>query len=187
MAENCWDGKEATVLTTVLLWAPSSACSLSVDHMNINVIHESKISQTYYFFISFSCNTNPNVLDFFTLSFHLFLLCSWHLSISKLHSFPAPFLHLFCLILTCPLQMFFSPCILSFLCLSTFSFYLSFSKHLLTSPLRVCKLLSLNDFLLPPPVNRARFDQANEIENFHLRQIDFKPETTCGQGTEKKK
>lgn len=32
----------------------------------------------------------------------------------------------------------------------------------------------------------ARFDQANEIENFHLSQIDFKPETTCGQRGGKK-
>ncbi len=53
----------------------------------------------------------------------------------------------------------------------------SFSEQLLTSPLRVCELLGLNDFLLPSPVSSAPFDQANEIENFHLSQIDFKPET----------
>ena len=54
------------------------------------------------------------------------------------------------------------------------------SEQLLTSPLRVCELLGLNDFLLPPPVNSAPFDQANEIENFHLSQIDFKPENAHG-------
>lgn len=58
--------------------------------------------------------------------------------------------------------------------------YLPCSERLSATPLRVCELLSLNDFLLPPPVNSAPFDQANEIENFHLSQIDFKPEITRG-------
>lgn len=49
----------------------------------------------------------------------------------------------------------------------------------------MCELLGLNDFLLPPPVNSAPFDQANEIENFHLNQIDFKPEMACGQKKKK--
>lgn len=54
------------------------------------------------------------------------------------------------------------------------------SEQLLASPSRACEPLGLNDFLLPPPVNSAPFDQANEIENFHLRQIDFKPDVTRG-------
>lgn len=41
--------------------------------------------------------------------------------------------------------------------------------------------LGLNDFLLPPPVNGAPFDQANEIENLHLGQIDFKPKVAYGK------
>lgn len=44
----------------------------------------------------------------------------------------------------------------------------------------MCELLGLNDFLLPPLVNSALFDKANEIENFHPSQIDFEPETACG-------
>lgn len=31
------------------------------------------------------------------------------------------------------------------------------------------------------PVNSAPFDQANEIENLHLGQIDFKPEIAYGE------
>lgn len=58
------------------------------------------------------------------------------------------------------------------------------SERLSATPLRVCELLGLNDFLLPPPVNSAPFDQANEIENFHLGQIDFKPEITCDPNEE---
>lgn len=70
---------------------------------------------------------------------------------------------------------------------SSIHLYLSLSEQLLASPLRVCELLGLNDFLLPPPVNSAPFDQANEIENFHLNQIDFKPEMACGQKKKKRK
>lgn len=44
----------------------------------------------------------------------------------------------------------------------------------------MCELLGLNDFLLPPLVNSALSDKANEIENFHPSQIDFEPETACG-------
>lgn len=58
------------------------------------------------------------------------------------------------------------------------------SERLSATPLRVCEPLGLNDFLLPPPVNSAPFDQANEIENFHLSQIDFKPEITCDSNEE---
>lgn len=45
----------------------------------------------------------------------------------------------------------------------------------------MCEPLGLNDFLLPLPVNSAPFDQANEIENLHLGQIDFKPEIAYGK------
>lgn len=69
---------------------------------------------------------------------------------------------------------------------SSLQLQLSLSEHLLTSPLRVCELLGLNDFLLPPPVNRAPFDQANEIENFHLSQIDFKHVNEGGKKKNKK-
>lgn len=139
-----------------------------------------------------------------SLSLYLLPLCLWlHLAVFPLFSPKCCIFVFFCHISL--LFLLLSPPLLFHICLlfvsqspiyilqpviTLFSF-VSLSPHphlslwwLLTSSLRLCELLGLNDFLLPQPVNSAPFDQANETENFHLSQIDFEPETTRGRKRE---